>query len=57
MIIIIILKADEGKVYTNGKLKGKIVWVKNKNELYKWYQISDKKEKINLHFEEENIEE
>lgn len=57
MITIIILKADEGKVYTNGKLKGKIVWVKNKNELYKWYQISDKKEKINLHFEEENIEE
>ena len=57
MIIITVLKADEGKVYTNGKLRGKIVWVKNKNDVFKWYQVSEKKEKINLYIQEENIEE
>ena len=57
MIIITVLKADEGKVYTNGKLRGKIVWVKNKNDVFKWYQVSEKKEKINLYIQEESIEE
>lgn len=45
MIKIIILRADEGKIYTNGRIEGTIVWV-DKSEVNQWYQISiDSKEK------------
>lgn len=41
MFTIRILKSDKGKIYTNGKIKGRIVWVSNDNDVSNWYQIDD----------------
>lgn len=68
MIKIIVLRADEGKLYTNGKIEGVIAWV-DESEVGQWYQIpagskkEEKKESIydkfkyDLDLEEEDIEE
>ena len=64
MIKIIILRADKGKIYTNGKIEGTIVWV-DESEVNQWYQISIKSknkketpyEKFKYDLNTENIEE
>lgn len=50
MIKIIILRADEGKIYTNGKIEGTIVWV-DESEVSQWYQVSIKSKKKNTPYE------
>lgn len=45
MIFIKILRADKNKIYTNGKIKGKIVWVKDEATISSWYQIDEKNQK------------
>lgn len=63
MIKIIILRADKGKIYTNGKIEGTIVWV-DESEVNQWYQVSIKTKKKNTPYEKfkydlntENVEE
>lgn len=63
MIKIIILRADEGKIYTNGKIEGTIVWV-DESEVSQWHQVPIKSKKKDTPYEKfkydlnaENIEE
>lgn len=41
MIKIKVLIAEEGKIYTNGKIKGKVVWLENLEDIDKWKLVSD----------------
>jgi hypothetical protein len=44
LIKIKILKAEKGKIYTNGVLQGKVIWLSDKDDISTWYQINIKKE-------------
>lgn len=48
MIKIKVLKAEKGKVYTNGTIKGKVVWVEDEKNIDKWKMVSDVEIKPNI---------